>query len=72
MNARGWNGEPGAADDPGRLGRPAPAPRYVCVSCQWRGGGASALEHHVNTGHGVRGASWPEAWPNAVFTGGQR
>lgn len=69
MNARHWNGDPGAEHDP-NVGHPVP---YVCTRCDWTDkGGVLALEHHVNTGHDVRGRRWPASWPNAVFTGVER
>jgi hypothetical protein len=68
-DARYYNGEPEAEHDP-NAGAGAP---YVCTQCQWVGrGGAKAAEHHVNTGHAVRGRRWPQSWPNAVFAGTER
>jgi hypothetical protein len=69
MNAKHYNGEPEAQHDPND-GTVQP---YVCTCCGWTGrGGVAAAEHHINTGHGVRGRRWPKTWPNAVFSGVER
>ena len=70
MDARHWNGEPDAEHDPNASGEGEP---YVCVDCHWTDrGGVMAAEHHINTGHAVRGRRWPQTWPNAVFAGVER
>lgn len=70
MDADQWNGEPGPEHDPNDGGGGVP---YICTVCAWTGrGGVSAAEHHVNTGHAVRGRRWPASWPNAIFTGRER
>jgi hypothetical protein len=48
MNARYYNGEPEERHNPG--GTPL---RYHCTDCTWTGRGASALDHHRETGHTV-------------------
>ena len=45
---------------------PAAVAVAVCTVCAWTG--TSALVHHQQTGHAVRGASWPAAWDNARFS----
>lgn len=67
MDAKHWNGEPDAHHgNPHAGGSGIP---YVCRGCAWTGrGGVKALEHHVNTGHAVRGKHWPASWPNAQFS----
>lgn len=71
MDAPHWNGEPDEQHgNPHAGGSGIP---YICTQCSWTGrGGVSAAEHHVNTGHDVRGRRWPASWPNAVFTGAER
>jgi hypothetical protein len=70
MDAPQFNGEPGPEHDPNAGGHGQP---YVCVDCAWTGrGGIKALEHHVNSGHAVRGRRWPASWPNAQFAGVER
>lgn len=69
MDATHWNGAPGPEHDPD-AGSLQP---YICTVCAWTGrGGVEAAEHHVNTGHAVRGRRWPASWPNAIFTGTER
>jgi hypothetical protein len=69
MDAKAWNGEPDAEHDPNTGGAGIP---YICTECPWTGRGVTALEHHVNTGHAVRGRRWPKTWPNAIFAGVER
>jgi len=53
--------------DPAEGGHGQP---YVCRECAWRDrGGMLAFAHHRATGHAVRGKSWPDDWPDAVFGG---
>lgn len=67
MNAKAWNGEPeDLAHNPNRTGHGVP---YRCTVCTWTGrGGVLALEHHITTGHDVRGQHWPASWPNAQLS----
>lgn len=70
MNAKHWNGEPGPEHDPNVGGVGVP---YVCTQCDWHArGGIHALEHHVMTGHAVRGKHWPQSWPDAIFSADDR
>ncbi len=65
MDARYYSGEPGPEHDPNASG---PGEPYVCTRCAWTGrGGVLALEHHINTGHALRGRRWPTSWANALF-----
>jgi len=52
MNAKHWNGEPGAEHDPGRSdGQPV---AYRCLECPWRDHGVLLSTAHVQaTGHRV-------------------
>ena len=64
MDAKAWNGDPDAEHDP-NIGHGLP---YVCRECGWTArGGDKAYQHHVETGHAVRGRQWPADWPDAVF-----
>jgi hypothetical protein len=66
VDSKHWTGEPGPEHDPSASGDGLP---YVCVSCDWQArGGIAALEHHVVTGHEVRGRDWPSYWENAQFS----
>jgi hypothetical protein len=49
------------------FGGGAPVP-YVCVDCEWTGGTRSAMTHHKETGHAVRGKGWPTHMGNARFS----
>lgn len=71
MNAPWWNGEPDQHHgNPHSGGAGVP---YICTVCDWQArGGIAALEHHVSTGHEVRGRHWPESWPDAQFSGDPR
>lgn len=40
---------------------------YTCVDCEFTGGTLSAVEHHRETGHAVRGVHWPTRMGNAQF-----
>jgi hypothetical protein len=71
VDAKYYNGEPEERHNPN--GGAKGAVTYVCVDCKWTGiGGVSAIEHHVLSGHAVRGRRWPTSWPNAQFCGEER
>jgi hypothetical protein len=54
--------------DPRDRERPGPVPKYRCTECPKAGlTGTDALEHHITTGHAVRGRDWGPGWPNAIF-----
>ena len=41
---------------------------YVCTGCAWTGRGETALRHYRETGHAIRGKSWPAGWPDCQWS----
>ena len=58
-----WNG-PDTRDNH-NAGTPHP---YVCTGCAWTGRGETALRHYRETGHAIRGKSWPAGWPDCQWS----